>query len=171
MNSVNDRNSITTNVEQKSGNDLLNEALRKAFQSPRSSLPEQATSSENAREVAHDSVNHPAHYTAGGIECIDAIAAALTCQTDPMHAWLTGQVLKYMWRWPLKNGLEDLKKARFYLDRLIADAERKDKEEWSKRTPTDTTNPTQHEGLTPEAKRRFVDPLEADTAVREVLGL
>lgn len=169
MNSVNDRNSITTNVEQKSGNDLLNEALR--IHGLRSSLPEQATSSDNERAVVHDNVNYPAHYTAGGIECIDAIAAALTCQTDPMHAWLTGQVLKYMWRWPLKNGLEDLKKARFYLDRLIADAERKDKEEWSKRTPTDTTNPTQHEGLTPEAKRRFVDPLEADTAVRGVLGL
>ena len=66
-----------------------------------------------------DPVNHPAHYTAGGIECIDAIAAALTCQKDPMEAWLTGQVLKYLWRWPLKNGLEDLKKAQFYLNRLI----------------------------------------------------
>lgn len=49
-------------------------------------------------------------------------AAALTCQTDPMRAWLTGQVLKYMWRWPLKNGKEDLRKARFYLDRLINSA-------------------------------------------------
>ena len=70
-----------------------------------------------------DPVNHPAHYTAGGIECIDAIAAALTCQRDPMCAWLTGQVLKYLWRWPLKNGVEDLKKARFYLDRLIGKVE------------------------------------------------
>lgn len=41
---------------------------------------------------------------------------------DPMQAWLTGQVLKYMWRWPLKNGKEDLRKARFYLDRLINSA-------------------------------------------------
>ena len=53
---------------------------------------------------------------------IDAIAAALTCQKDPMQAWLTGQELKYMWRWPLKNGKEDLRKARFYLDRLINSA-------------------------------------------------
>ena len=66
-----------------------------------------------------DPVNHPSHYTAGGIECIDAIAAALTCQKDPMEAWLTGQVLKYLCRWPLKNGKEDLEKARWYLDRLI----------------------------------------------------
>lgn len=173
MNDVNDRNSIATNAGQKSGNELLNEALRRAFQGQKGEAPDALKSHDNAnaRVVVHDNVNHPAHYTAGGIECIDAIAAALTCQTDPMHAWLTGQALKYMWRWPLKNGLEDLKKARFYLDRLIADVERKDKEEWSKRTPTDTTNPIQHEGLTPEAKRRFVDPLEADTAAREVLGL
>lgn len=70
----------------------------------------------------HDNVNHPAHYTAGGVECIDAIESALTCQKNPMQAWLTGQVLKYMWRWPLKNGKEDLRKARFYLDRLINSA-------------------------------------------------
>ena len=72
-------------------------------------------------EVAqpHDPVNHPAHYTAGGIECIDAIEAALTCQDDPTSAWLTGQVLKYLWRWPAKNGAEDLRKAEFYLHRLI----------------------------------------------------
>lgn len=126
MNSVNDRNSITTNATSAADNERLLKELR--IHGLRSSLPEQATSCENARAVAHDSVNHPAHYTAGGIECIDAIAAALTCQTDPMHAWLTGQVLKYMWRWPLKNGLEDLKKARFYLDRLIAGMERKGEE-------------------------------------------
>lgn len=76
-------------------------------------------SKEGVKRIKHDPVNHPAHYTAGGIECIDAIAAALTSQKDPMAAWLTGQCLKYLWRWPLKNGLEDLKKTRFYLDRLI----------------------------------------------------
>lgn len=73
----------------------------------------------------NDPVNHPSHYTAGGIECIDAIAAALSSHQDPMAAWLTGQCLKYLWRWPLKNGLEDLKKARFYLDRLIKHEEEK----------------------------------------------
>ncbi|MBR1616319.1 MAG: DUF3310 domain-containing protein [Treponema sp.] len=70
-----------------------------------------------------DPANHPAHYTAGGIECIDAIGAALTSQKDPMEAWLTGQILKYLWRWPMKNGKQDLEKARFYLDRLIQHVE------------------------------------------------
>lgn len=73
-----------------------------------------------------DVVNHPSHYTAGGIECIDAIKAALECHEDPVGAWLTGQCIKYLWRWPLKNGLEDLKKCRFYLDRLIDSFEEED---------------------------------------------
>ena len=74
-------------------------------------------------KVNSDPVNHPSHYTAGGIECIDAIAAALTSHADPMDAWLTGNIIKYLWRWPMKNGVEDLKKAKFYLDRLIENLE------------------------------------------------
>nr|DAF60901.1 MAG TPA: nucelotide kinase [Siphoviridae sp. cteEQ43] len=73
--------------------------------------------------VEHDAVEHPSHYTHGGVECLDAIEAALSSQDDPYRAFLTGQVLKYMWRWPMKNGLEDCRKAKFYLDRLIADIE------------------------------------------------
>lgn len=77
-------------------------------------------------EIPHDAVNHPAHYTAGGVECIDAIEAALTCQQDPCHAWLTGQVIKYLWRWPMKGGVEDLRKSEFYLKRLIGKIESAD---------------------------------------------
>lgn len=65
-----------------------------------------------------DPVNHPAHYTRGGIECIDAITAAV-CELPGTEAWLVGQIIKYIWRYKWKNGLEDLSKARFYLDRLI----------------------------------------------------
>lgn len=65
-----------------------------------------------------DMVNHPPHYTQGGIECIDAIRAA--CEgRDAYEGYLTGQVIKYIWRYPFKNGLEDLRKAEFYLKRLI----------------------------------------------------
>lgn len=66
-----------------------------------------------------DMVNHPAHYTSGGIECIDAIYAALCKYDDPIDAWLAGQVIKYVWRAPLKGKYkEDIRKAKFYLDRL-----------------------------------------------------
>jgi len=83
---------------------------------------DQAEAASNSMST-DDPVNHPTHYTSGGVECIDAITAALACQSDPVDAWLTGQVIKYMWRWPQKNGVEDLKKARFYLNRLIDNKE------------------------------------------------
>ncbi len=70
--------------------------------------------------MTNDNVNHPSHYTFGKIECIDAIET-VTEQMDGKEAFLTGQVMKYMWRWKSKNGKEDLKKARWYLNRLIGD--------------------------------------------------
>lgn len=77
----------------------------------------------------HDPVNHPSHYTAGGVECLDAIRAALTGYQDAFRGFLAGQIIKYVWRSPLKNGLEDLKKARFYLDRMIQETEKESAEE------------------------------------------
>lgn len=70
--------------------------------------------------MTSDNVNHPSHYTFGNIECIDAIET-VTEQLSGKEAFLTGQVMKYMWRWKSKNGKEDLKKARWYLNRLIGD--------------------------------------------------
>ncbi len=73
-----------------------------------------------------DMVNHPPHYTQGGIECIDALTAMISPYEDPNDAALTWQVVKYMWRHPFKSKpLEDLKKAQFYLNRLIARYEEK----------------------------------------------
>ena len=69
-----------------------------------------------------DKVNHPSHYTNGNIECIDAIEAA-TIGLKGIEAVCTANVLKYMWRWKLKNGTEDLLKAQWYLERLIATQE------------------------------------------------
>ena len=64
-----------------------------------------------------DTIN-PSHYKQGDVECIDAIKAATA---DGFVGYLTGNILKYVWRWKLKNGIEDLKKARWYLDRLIGE--------------------------------------------------
>nr|WP_162612682.1 DUF3310 domain-containing protein [Flavonifractor sp. An135] len=67
-----------------------------------------------------DPVNHPRHYTAGGIECIDALESMATGYKDPVQAGLAWQIIKYIWRCPLKGKpLEDAKKAEFYLHRLI----------------------------------------------------
>jgi len=68
----------------------------------------------------NDAVERPAHYNQGGIECVDAIAAA-TVELRGLEAVCTANAIKYLWRWKRKNGTEDLRKARWYLDRLIAE--------------------------------------------------
>lgn len=69
-----------------------------------------------------DNVNHPAHYTAGKIEVFDFIRDQLS--PEELKGYVKGNVLKYICREARKGGVEDLKKARWYLDRLI---EREDK--------------------------------------------
>lgn len=64
-----------------------------------------------------DVVNHPSHYTQGGIECIEAIKASMS--KDEFLGYLKGNVIKYLWRYRLKGkSVEDLQKAQFYLSRL-----------------------------------------------------
>ena len=67
--------------------------------------------------VPADNVNSPDHYTAGGIETIDYIKAKLG--TEGTINYCMGNVIKYTSRWQDKNGLEDLKKARWYLEYAI----------------------------------------------------
>lgn len=73
-------------------------------------------SSDSSSEES-DPVNHPAHYTNGEIECIDAIKSSMDILA--FRGYLKGNVIKYMWRYEYKNKIEDLKKAQWYLDRLI----------------------------------------------------
>lgn len=95
--------------------ELDTEAVAKAVANVFAPLPEEM----RKREVkAVDMINHPPHYTAGDIECIDAIAAA-TAKLTGMEAVCTAQIIKYVWRWKYKNGAEDLAKARYYLDKLM----------------------------------------------------
>ena len=69
-----------------------------------------------------DNVNHPNHYNQGGIECIDAIKAATVGKTG-IEAFCVGNAIKYLWRYEEKNGVEDVKKAKWYIERLIKDLE------------------------------------------------
>ena len=66
--------------------------------------------------MAKDMVHHPPHYNKANIECIDAIRAATN---EGYGYYLQGNILKYVWRYRYKGGVEDLEKAMFYLDRLI----------------------------------------------------
>ena len=77
-----------------------------------------------AKAPASDPVHHPDHYTRGEIECIDAIAASMT--TDEFAAYCKGAAMKYLWRAGIKHPncrIEDLKKGRWYLDKMISTLE------------------------------------------------
>lgn len=64
-------------------------------------------------------VDHPDHYqTESGLETIDVIEA-FTSDMKGIEAFCTGNAIKYLCRWKKKNGIEDLKKAQWYLNRLI----------------------------------------------------
>lgn len=78
---------------------------------------------DKAEEICKgDAVNHPAHYVRGGLECIDVIEAATENLTG-MEAVCTANAMKYLFRWKEKGGVQDLQKARWYLDRLITKME------------------------------------------------
>ena len=72
---------------------------------------------EEPSVIQEDVVNHPSHYTDGGIECIEAIEAQLT--PEEYRGYIKGNIAKYLWRERLKGGVTSLKKAQWYLDRLV----------------------------------------------------
>ena len=64
-----------------------------------------------------DNVNCPSHYNQGAVECIDAIKASLT--QEGFRAYLKASSMKYLWRYEHKGKpLEDLRKAKWFLERL-----------------------------------------------------
>ena len=73
-------------------------------------------------------VSHPGHYISkNGMEVIDVIKE-FTSNLTGIEATDTGNIIKYITRWKNKNGLQDLKKARWYLDHLIDEIESKEDE-------------------------------------------
>ena len=67
--------------------------------------------------MSFDNVEKPAHYNQSGIECIQAIEASMS--KDQFCGYLKGNIQKYVWRYEDKNKIEDLKKAQWYLNKLI----------------------------------------------------
>jgi hypothetical protein len=67
-------------------------------------------------DMQSEMVDHPPHYNQSGVECIDAIMAATD---EGFEYYLQGNIIKYLWRYRYKNGVEDLKKAQWYLNKLI----------------------------------------------------
>lgn len=74
--------------------------------------------------ATNDNINHPLRYTKGDIECIDAIKAATVGKTG-IEAVDVGHVIRYLWRYEEKDGLESVKKAEWYIKHLINELEGK----------------------------------------------
>lgn len=70
----------------------------------------------------YDTINKPAHYNQGGIETIDIIKNNVA----DFASYLEGNIVKYISRYRYKNGAEDLRKAAWYLNRLIEEVEHDD---------------------------------------------
>ena len=77
---------------------------------------------KNMNENVPDMVNHPQHYTQGGIECIDALKSA-TVGKRGIEAVCVANVIKYLWRYEEKNGIEDVRKAKWYIEWLLKELE------------------------------------------------
>ena len=82
----------------------------------------QASEQSDSIEI-QDMVNSPPHYNKRGIECSEAIKAMTG---DGFQFYLQGNIMKYLWRYRYKNGVEDLKKAKWYLSELIDNVEEDD---------------------------------------------
>ena len=76
--------------------------------------------------MSTDNVNNPTHYGQGSIESIAYIEDTLT--KEEYIGFLRGNISKYLHRWRYKNGVEDLKKARWYLDKLIKKQEQENED-------------------------------------------
>ena len=91
-------------------------SMKEIIEFEKDSTPSEKRSGIIGRELVDDMVNHPPHYNQKGIECIDAIEAA----TDKgFEYYLQGNIIKYLWRYRYKNGVEDLNKAQWYLSKLV----------------------------------------------------
>ena len=111
-------------IFHKMSDDMLNKVYNWYKELDQASC-ENAEDSCCSKETNVDMVNHPSHYTQGGIECIDALKAATVSKTG-IEAVCTANAIKYLWRYEEKNGIEDVKKARWYIDRLIRELEEKE---------------------------------------------
>lgn len=89
--------------------------VAKWFDDAANAMKAVATVGVSMKNDNNDNVNNPSHYTAGGVETLDYIKA----KVKDYPSYVAGNILKYVSRYEHKNGIEDLKKAQFYLNDLI----------------------------------------------------
>jgi len=92
------------------------DAVNKRRRAQARRVNEELNAEKKASQNDKDAIN-PNHYKGNGIECIEYMKERLN--SEAFLGYLNGNVIKYTHRWQDKNGVEDLRKARWYLDRLI----------------------------------------------------
>ena len=70
-----------------------------------------------SQQIGNDNINHPAHYENSSLECIEAMELIFGYQY--VYSFCVCNAWKYIWRYKNKNGNEDLRKARWYIDRCL----------------------------------------------------
>lgn len=93
-------------------------------------LNERGKTKKRGRNVSkkEDLVNHPSHYlSSNGLETIDVIEETLDDRVR-FVGYLWGNIIKYISRWPRKGGVQDLKKAVWYINKLIETLEKIEKD-------------------------------------------
>ena len=92
------------------------------FRTPSYAEEQLANTEKKIEEPKEDMVNHPPHYTQGEIECIEVIKYINDkLNMKGYEGYCLGNFIKYIWRCNFKNGWEDIDKAIFYLDELLAE--------------------------------------------------
>ena len=86
-------------------------------------LPKEDRAIKMPESSKPDNVNHPKHYCKGGVESIDFVRAAVS-NLSGFEAVCVANIIKYMWRYKEKNGLEDVMKAAKYLEWLQEEVEK-----------------------------------------------
>ena len=101
---------VTLNFDEMSLLDVINDPVNN---------PAHHNPDVTFKIVTDDPVNNPAHYNHKGVEAIAAIEASMT--DEEFQGYLKGNCMKYLWRYKYKGKpVEDLKKAQWYLEKLIA---------------------------------------------------
>ena len=100
---------------------MYREALRKRYREVHEEMIKKQAQEQSDHKQTMEMVNHPPHYNTAGIETIQAIKAMTN---EGFEYYLQGNIMKYLWRYRYKNGVEDLKKAQWYLNELIDELEK-----------------------------------------------
>lgn len=106
----------------KQEQELIDSLYERVYEHMDNMLTSEGPDEPNKGAFSVDMVNSPAHYNSGNIETIDAIEESMSA--EGFQDYCKGNVMKYIWRWRQKGGIEDLKKAQWYLNRCIMSVEK-----------------------------------------------